>query len=60
MIDDVLNKMKKEMKFNIIKQTSILNVERNNINIKTVHQDCFVIETINVERILFNQKRKRR
>jgi hypothetical protein len=57
-IENILNKMKIKMKFNIIKQTSILNVERNNINVKTVSQDCFVIKAINVERILFNQKRK--
>jgi hypothetical protein len=55
MIKNILNKMKKEMKFSIIKQISILNVERNNINMKTINQDCFVIKTISVERILFNQ-----
>jgi hypothetical protein len=55
MIENNLNKMKKEMRFNIIKQTSIFNVERNNINTKTINQDCFVIKTISVERILFNQ-----
>jgi hypothetical protein len=32
MIENILNKMKKEMKFNVIKQSSISNVERNNIN----------------------------
>jgi predicted metal-dependent hydrolase len=58
MIENILNKMKIKMKFNIIKQTSILNVERNNINIKTINQDCFVIKTISVETILFNQKRE--
>ncbi len=47
------------MKFSIIKQTSILNVERNNINVKTASQDCFVTKAISVERILSNQKRKR-
>jgi hypothetical protein len=60
MIEDILNKMKIEMKFSIIKQTSIFSVERNNINIKTVSQDCFVIKTISVERILSNQKKRRR
>jgi hypothetical protein len=47
------------MKFSIIKQTSILNVERNNINVKTASQDCFVTKAISVERILFNQKRRK-
>ncbi len=56
MIENILNKMKTEMKFNIIKQTSILNVERNNINVKRINQDCLVIKAISVERILFNQK----
>jgi hypothetical protein len=51
--------MKKEMKFDIIKQTSISSVERNNINTKTTSQDCFVTKTTSVERILFNQNRKR-
>jgi hypothetical protein len=55
MIENILNQMKKEMRFNIIKQTSILSVERNNINIKTISQDCLDIKTISVERILFNQ-----
>jgi hypothetical protein len=55
MIENILNKMKKEIRFNMIKQISIFNVERNNINIKTINQDCFDIKTINVERILFNQ-----
>ncbi len=55
MIENILNKMKKEMKFNIIKQTSIFSVERNNINMKRTSQDCLVIKIINVERILFNQ-----
>jgi hypothetical protein len=58
MIEDILNKMKIEMKFSIIKQTSIFSVERNNINIKTANQDCLVIKTIS-ERILFNQKKRR-
>jgi hypothetical protein len=55
MIENILNKMKKEIKFSIIKQTAIVNVERNNITTKTTNQDCFVIKTTNVERILFNQ-----
>jgi hypothetical protein len=56
MIESILNKMKKkEMRFNITKQTSISNVERNNINTKTTNQDCLVIKTISVERILSNQ-----
>jgi hypothetical protein len=55
-IKNILNKMKIKMKFNIIKQTSILNVERNNINVKRINQDCLVIKAISVERILFNQK----
>jgi predicted metal-dependent hydrolase len=59
MIEDILNKMKIKMKFSIIKQTSILNVKRNYINVKTANQDCFVIKVINVERILFNQKQKK-
>jgi hypothetical protein len=46
------------MKFSIIKQTSIFNVERNNTNVKTTSQDCFVTRAISVERILFNQKRE--
>ncbi len=37
MIEDILNKMKIKIKFNIIKHISILNVERNNINFKTVN-----------------------
>jgi hypothetical protein len=59
MIEIILNKMKKEMKFRIIKQISISNVERNNINTKTTSQDCFVIKTTSVERILSNQKRRK-
>jgi hypothetical protein len=58
MIENILNKMKKEMKFSIIKQTSIFSVERNNINTKTVSQDCLVTKTISVERILSNQNWK--
>jgi hypothetical protein len=59
MIEIILNKMKKEMKFEIIKQISISSVERNDINTKTNNQDCFVIKTTNVERILSNQKREK-
>jgi hypothetical protein len=59
MIEIILNKMKKEMKFEIAKQISILSVERNNINTKTNSQDCFVIKTTSVERTLFNQKREK-
>jgi hypothetical protein len=59
MIEKILNKMKKEMKFSIIKKTSISNVEQNTINTKTINQDCFVIKTISVERILFNQNLKK-
>jgi hypothetical protein len=55
MIESILNKMKKEMKFSTIKQTSISSVERNNINTITINQDCLVIKTISVERILSNQ-----
>jgi hypothetical protein len=47
------------MKFDIIKQTSTFNVERNDINTKTINQDYFVIKTTSVERILFNQNWKR-
>jgi hypothetical protein len=59
LIENILNKMKQEMKFNIIKQHSILSVERNNINTKTTSQDCFVIKTISVEKILFNQNKRK-
>jgi hypothetical protein len=59
MIENILNKMKIEMKFSIIKQTSTLSVERNYTNVKTVSQDCFVIRATSVERILSNQKEKR-
>jgi hypothetical protein len=55
MIENILNKMKNEMKFSMTKQTSIFNVEQNNINIKTTNQDCFDIKAISVERILSNQ-----
>jgi hypothetical protein len=47
------------MKFSIIKQTSIFSVEQNNINTKTANQDCLVIKTTSVERILFNQNKKK-
>jgi hypothetical protein len=47
------------MKFDFIKQTSTFNVERNNINTKTINKDSFVIKIFNVERILINHKRKR-
>ncbi len=59
LIENILNKMKQKMKFSIIKQTSILSVERNNINTKTISQDCFVIKTTSVERILSNQNKKK-
>jgi hypothetical protein len=59
MIKNILNKMKIKMKFSIIKQTSIFSVEQNNINIKTINQDCFIIKTINVETILSNQKKRK-
>ncbi len=58
-VEDILNKMKMKMKFSIIKQTSILSVERNNINVKTVSEDCFVTRATSVERTLSNQKRRR-
>ncbi len=58
MIEDILNKMKIEMKFSIIKQTSILSVERNYINVKTTSQDCLVIKVTSVEKTLSNQKQK--
>jgi 3-polyprenyl-4-hydroxybenzoate decarboxylase len=59
MIENILNKMKREMKFIIIKQTSTSSVERNNINTKTTNQDCLVIKTTSVERILSNQNWER-
>jgi hypothetical protein len=46
MIENILNKMKREMKFSMIKQTSIFSVERNNINIKTTSQDCLDIRQL--------------
>jgi hypothetical protein len=54
MIEDILNKMKKELKFSIINQTSI-----SSINTKTTSQRCFVIKTTSVERILSNQNKRR-
>jgi hypothetical protein len=59
LIENILNQMKQKMKFNIIKQTSIFNVERNNIKTKTINQDCFVIKIISVERILSNQNKEK-
>jgi hypothetical protein len=59
LIENILNKMKQEMKFNIIKQISTFSVERNNINTKTISQDCLVIKTTSVERILFNQNKRK-
>jgi hypothetical protein len=59
MIENILNKMKKEMKFDIIEQTSTTSVERNNITTKTTNQDCFVTKTTSVERTLSNQKWER-
>jgi hypothetical protein len=58
-IENILNKMKIEMKFSITKQTSTLSVERNNTNVKTVSQDCLVIRATSVERILSNQKKRK-
>jgi hypothetical protein len=58
LIENILNKIKQEMKFSMIKQTSIFNVERNNINTKTNNQDCFVTKTISVERTLFNSNKR--
>jgi hypothetical protein len=49
--------MKQEMKTKI--KTSIFSVDRNIINIKTINQDSFVTKTINVEKILINQKSKK-
>jgi hypothetical protein len=40
MIENILKKMKKEMRFSMTKQTSISSVGRNNTNIKTTSQDC--------------------
>jgi hypothetical protein len=59
LIENILNKMKQEMKFSIIKQTSIFSVERNNINTKTTSQDCLVTKTTSVERTLLNQNKRR-
>jgi hypothetical protein len=60
MIENILNKMKKELKFSITNQTSISSVERDNINTKTINQDCLVIKIISVERILSNQNKRER
>jgi hypothetical protein len=57
LIQKTLDKMKKEMKTEL--KSSIFNVDRDIINIKTASQDSFVIKTISVERILTNQNRKR-
>jgi hypothetical protein len=57
LIQKILNKMKKEMKAEF--KSSIFSVDRNIINIKAVNQDSFVTKTINVERILINQNRRR-
>ncbi len=58
MLEDILNKMKMNMKFDISKKASILSDERNIANTKTVNQDCLVIKTTSVERILSNLKRE--
>jgi hypothetical protein len=58
LMQKILNKMKKEIKTKL--KSSIFNVDRNIINIKAVNQDSFVIKTINVEKILINQKSKKR
>jgi hypothetical protein len=58
LIQKILNKMKKEMNSTI--KSSIFSVDRNFINIKTTNQDSFVIKTISVERILSNQKKRKR
>jgi hypothetical protein len=55
MIYDIFNKMKKKMK-----QTSIFSVKQININIEKINQCSFVIEIINIERILINQKTKKK
>ncbi len=47
--------MKKKMK-----QTSIFSVKQININIEKINQCSFVIEIINIERILINQKTKKK
>jgi CHAT domain-containing protein len=59
LIENILNKMKQEMKLSIIKQISTSNVERNNINTKTTNQDCSVTKTTSAERILPNQNKKK-
>ncbi len=50
--------MKKEMKTK--DKTSIFSVDRNITNIKAVSQDSFVTKTISVERILTNQKSRKK
>jgi hypothetical protein len=59
LIENILNKMKQEMKFSITKQTSILSVERNNTSTKTISQDCFVTKATSAERTLSNQNKRR-
>jgi hypothetical protein len=56
-VQNILNKMKKEM-LSIV-NFSIFSVDRNFINIESIKQTSFVTKTINVERILFNQKLRR-
>jgi hypothetical protein len=56
LIQKILNKMKNKMKLMI--KSSIFSVDRNFIKIKAVSQSSFVIKTTDVERILFNQKKK--
>jgi hypothetical protein len=58
LIQKILNKMKKEMKTK--DKTSIFSVDRNITNIKAVSQDSFVTKTISVERILTNQKSRKK
>jgi hypothetical protein len=58
MMQDILNKMKKNMKFDNIKKTSIFNVEQNLIIVNTANQSSFATKTINSEKTLTNQKLK--
>jgi hypothetical protein len=58
LIQKILNKMKKEMNLTI--KFSIFNVDRNFIKFETVSQDSFVIKTTSVERILSNQKKRKK
>jgi hypothetical protein len=58
LIQKTLNKMKKEMKAK--NKTSIFSVDRNIINIKAASQDSFVTKTTSVERILTNQKSRKK